>query len=115
MSRKNKNPTWHLTDGYGCYCDAFNWVLQKKSGKGWKSIGYYPTPDKMMMGLYRKMCRTEPAGLDLLTHLSMLQERVQAAAERLSDELNRMAWSHLHRPPVHREPTKRRRSKYDMT
>lgn len=102
MSRKNREPTWHLTESYGCSCDPFNWVLQRKSGKGWKPVGYYPTPEKMLMGLYRKMCRTEPTDPDLLTHLSVLQGRVQAAAARLSDELNRLAWSHIHRPPAHR-------------
>ena len=103
MSKKNKEPTWYLTENYGCYCDVYNWVLQRKSGKGWKSVGYYPTPEIMLTGLYGKLTRTELADPDLLTHLSTLQERVQAVAARLSDELNRMAWSHLHRPPAHRE------------
>ena len=111
MSKKNREPAWNLTEGYGCYCDAYNWVLQKKSGKSWKPVGYYPTPEKLLMGLYRKMCRNKPAGPDLLTHLNALQERVQTVAARLSEELNQMAWSHLHRPPAHRKPNTNRRMK----
>ena len=103
MSKKNKEPTWHLTEDYRCSTDQYNWVLLKKSGKGLKPVGYHPTPEKMLMGPYRKMCRTEPAGFDLLTHLSTQQEGVQAVAARLSDELNAMAWVGLHRPPAHRE------------
>jgi len=112
VSKKNREPTWNLTENYGCYCDAYNWVLQKKSGKNWKAIGYYPTPEKMLAGLYRKTCRTEAANPYLLIHLNKLQERVQAVAAHLSDELNRMAWSHLHRPPARPKPTTRRRN-YD--
>ena len=108
MSKKNKKPTWHLIEGYGCSTDAYNWVLQKKFGKGWKPAGYYATPEKMLMGLYRKICRTEPADPDLLIHLNTLQERVQAVAARLSEELNRMVWAGLHRPPAHRKPNTNR-------
>ncbi len=63
MSKKNPAPTWHLTEIYGCSTDAYNWVLQKKSGKVWKAVGFYPTPKKMLVGLYRKLARTEPFGL----------------------------------------------------
>lgn len=105
MSKKNKEPTWQLTAGYGCATDAYNWVLLKKSGKRWRSVGYYPTPEKMLMGLYRKICRSDPVNPDLAQHVDAISERVQAAAARLSDELNRMAWSRLHRPPAHPEPT----------
>lgn len=108
MSKKNRKPTWNLTEGYGCSCDAYNWVLLKRSGEGWKLVGYYPTPEKLLMGLYRKMCRNKPAGADLLTHLSTLQERVQAVAARLSEELNQMVWAGLQRPPAHRKPNTNR-------
>ncbi len=108
MSKKNKEPVWHLTEGYGCYCDAYNWVLQKKSGKGWKAIGFYPTPEKMLAGLYRKLCRTEPVARDLAQHVEAISRHVQAAAARLSDELNRMAWAGLQRPPARTKPIARR-------
>ena len=89
MSKKNPVPTWHLAEGYGASCDSFNWKLMKKFGESWKTIGFYATPEKMLAGLYRKMCRTtKPADPDLLEHVEAISERVQAAAARLSKALN---------------------------
>ena len=109
MSKKNPPPTWYLTEGYGCSTDPYNWKLLQKFGERWKPIGYYATPEKMLDGLYRKMCRGESADRNLIKHVSAISGCVQAAAARLSIDLNQLAWSQLQRPPAHRKPTTQRR------
>ena len=84
MSKKNPAPKWLLNDSYGCSTDAHNWILHKRFGKNWKPIGYYATPEKLLAGLYRKMCRCETTDLDLIAHVASISKGVQAVAARLS-------------------------------
>ena len=88
MNNKNKAPTWHLTEGYGASCDPFNWKLLKRFGKNWKPIGYFATPENMLLALYRKMCRTESVEPDLVSHIEAISRRVLGWAAALSEHLD---------------------------
>ena len=100
---KTKEPTWLLDKNWGASVDAYNWILKYRApdAKSWVNKGYYPDPSKMLKSMYRQLCRTETPDPNLLNHLNGLQELVTASAERLSAELNAMAWAHLSRPPAH--------------
>ena len=102
MSKANE-PTWLLNEEWGASTDSFNWIhLHRSSGsKFWTAKGYYRDPAQLFLGLIRKLCRTEPADPDLVRHIEAISERARAAAARLSADLNRMAWSGLHRPSAH--------------
>lgn len=111
VSKKNKAPTWRLDDHWAVDTDPFNWILYKRGTKKdgspgkWNPTGYYATAEKLLMSLYHQLTRLEPQDKDLVKHLEAISRHVQAAAARLSDELNQMAWSHLRRPPAHPELT----------
>jgi hypothetical protein len=106
---KSATPAWILSDEYGVGTDAFNWILYRRSNRkngtpgDWTPAGYWSTPKTLLLGLYEKLILTEPPDKDLLAHLERQSSAVRAAAARLSDELNRMAWAGLTRPTANRK------------
>jgi len=115
MRKKTKNPSWGLDNQWSVDTDPYNWILYKRGPKkdgspgNWNPAGNYATVDKLLMSLYHQLTRLEPQDKDLVKHLEACYERVQALAARLSDELNQMAWSHLHRPPAHLKPKEQKK------
>ncbi len=105
----SKTPTWRLNDQWAVDTDPFNWVLYKRGTKRdgspgiWIPTGYYATADKLLIDLYHQLTRLEPQDKALIRHVESCYERVQELAARLSDELNRMAWASLSRPPAHQK------------
>ena len=107
MSNNNKEPLWQFDKFWGADSDPFNFILYRRRAKKdgspgtWKAAGYYRDPEQMFLGMFRKLARIEPTDSDLASHVEAISERVQTAAARLSEELNRMAWAGLHRPSAH--------------
>jgi hypothetical protein len=105
--KNNKAPVWQFDEFWGADTDSFNFILYRRRTKkdgspgNWKPAGYYRDPEQMFLGMFRKLARTESPDPDLVRHVEAISERVQATAARLSEELNAMAWSGLHRPSAH--------------
>ena len=96
---KSASPKWILSPDWGVGTDPFNWILYRRRGKRWNAVGFYASPDLLLKSLYRKLTRTEPPDPDIVSHVEAISRRVQAAADRLSAELNQIPWARLTRPP----------------
>jgi len=97
-------PKWFLNNEWAIGTDAYNWTLLHRTPgkKNWTPKGYYPSADKLLMGLYRKLSRLEQQDDDLLRHLERLCETVGSLTDRLSEQLEQWVWKDLTRPPAHR-------------
>ena len=100
-------PTWLFDCGWGAGSDHYNWILYRRglrkdgSAGTWKAVGYYPTPEQLLLSFFHKLTRTEPVDTDLADHVEALARRVTAAAARLCEELNQMPSTSLSRSPAH--------------
>ena len=112
---KFATPSWLLAPEWGVGTDPYNWILYRRSTKkdgspgNWKAVGYYATADKLLMGFYRKLTRTEDPNSDLVKHVKACSERVQVAAAALSAELEQCTWLGLTPPQRTRKQKARAR------
>jgi hypothetical protein len=79
---KSAKPKWILNDDWAVSTDTYNWVLYQRSGKSWRAIGYYPSPEMMLKSFHRKLTRKEPPQPTLEQHVEHCLKLTQAAADR---------------------------------
>ena len=79
---KSANPHWIFNDSWAVSTDTYNWILYQRSGKIWRAVGYYPSPEMMLKSLHRKITRIEPPQPTLEQHVIHCLELAQAAADR---------------------------------
>ena len=79
---------WQLSNDWGVNHDAYNWVLQHKATNRWRNVGYYPTPEVLLLSLHRKILLTNPAQPDLIQHLEVSLDVAQGCCERLSEQIH---------------------------
>ena len=84
---KTAKPHWTLNDDWAVSTDTYNWILYQRSGKSWKAIGYYPSPEMMLESLHRKIALVEPPQPTLEKHVKHCLGLAQTAATRLLDNL----------------------------
>ena len=80
---------WPISENWAVSRDTRNWILQERKGNRWRSIGWYPTPEKLLLSLYRKLCRTETKQSDLLAHVEHQSTVVEACSARLAEYINK--------------------------
>jgi hypothetical protein len=85
---KHKIPKWILFADWAMGSDPYNFILYKKRGERWTAIGFYPSIELLLKSLYTKLILTEPADPDLLKHVELASERVEACAAELSAQLD---------------------------
>jgi hypothetical protein len=81
MSRKQKIPTWILSDEFGIDRDKYNWILYIRGGSNttnWKAKYYYPTPQKLLADLYQQVALTIPPHYDFVHHLEVATDRAHS-------------------------------------
>ena len=87
---------WPISENWAVSRDTRNWISQERKGNRWRSIGWYPTPEKLLLSLYRKLCRTETKQSDLLAHVEHQSTVVEACSTRLAEYINAGLGEHLH-------------------
>lgn len=79
---KHANPKWILNDDWAISTDPYNWILYRLSGKRWRPVAYFRTPELLLESLYRKLTRTEPRQPTIELHVEHCLRVAQAAADR---------------------------------
>lgn len=97
---KQAQPHWTLNDDWAIGTDSYNWKLYRRSGKGWRPIGYYPTPEMLLKSFHQKLTRVEPPQPTLEQYVEHCLERTQAAADRFLKCLATYPQSVLKAPPA---------------
>lgn len=82
--------------------ELLSWILYQRSGKRWRPIGYYNSPEVLLKSFYRKLLRSEPPKSTLEQHIEHCLEVAQAAADRLLRCLATHPQSVLNTPPAPR-------------
>ena len=85
---KRTSPEWMLDDTWAVSRDSLNWILQKRNGARWRTVGYYPTPELLLKSLYRKLARTELVKPDLIQHLETCLEVALGCSERFAEHIH---------------------------
>lgn len=92
----SRNPYWKLNDYWGVDTDSYNWILYRRADKkdgtmsGWREVGYYPTPEKLLGGLLRKVMRQSEKSPDFIEYV----ERHYEALTGLQDAFYSKVESH---------------------
>ncbi len=80
--------TWPISENWTVSRDSRNWILQERSGKRWRTAGYYPTAEQLLRGLYQTLCLSEPERSDLIEHVKYCSTVVEACTARLSEYIH---------------------------
>ena len=81
-------PKWFLSAEWGVGSDPHNFILYRKTGKRWNAKGYYPSVESLLQSFYTKLTRIEPADPDLVRHVEVVSELVEACAAALFAQLD---------------------------
>jgi hypothetical protein len=82
-----KPPHWILNEDWAISTDTYNWILYRLSGKGWRAVGYYPTPEMLLKSFHRKLTRSETNQPTLEQHVEHCLRVAQAASESFMKSL----------------------------
>ena len=91
MKRKQKIPTWILSDEYGIDRDRHNWILYTRDGKSetsWKARSCHPTPQMSLVHLYQEVARNIPPHYDFVHHLEVAADRAHSLASEFLERIN---------------------------